>query len=147
MDSEVNKLEGELSEAKTKLEQESQKEKLLLEKQNKLQNELQSLKNEGIKAKDSYEKLIKQLQADLKKSENEKSTEIGKLRATFALIEENNVEINAKYESLKRNQEVWFSVINEYQFKSEKMRIMCIIQISDFGCDLIIILHILYCIC
>ena len=86
-------MDSDLSEAKTKLEQESQ-------------NELQSLKNEGIKAKDSYEKLIKQLQADLKKSENEKSTEIGKLRATFALIEENNVEINAKYESLKRNQEV-----------------------------------------
>ena len=99
-------MDSELSGAKTKLEQESQKEKLQLEEQNKLQNELQSLKNEGIKAKDSYEKLIKQLQADLKKSENEKSTEIGKLRATFALIEENNVEINAKYESLKRNQEV-----------------------------------------
>lgn len=97
---------SDLSEAKTKLEQESQKEKLLLEKQNKLQNELQSLKNEGNKAKDSYEKMINKLQADLKKVENEKSTEIGKLRATFALIEENNAEINAKYESLKRNQEV-----------------------------------------
>ena len=99
-------MDSELSGAKTKLEQESQKEKLQLEEQNKLQNELQLLKNEGNKAKDSYEKKIKQLQADLKKSENEKSTEIGKLRATFALIEENNVEINAKYESLKRNQEV-----------------------------------------
>ena len=75
---------SDLSEAKTKLEKELRKEQLHLENQNKLENELQSLKNEGNKAKDSYEKKIKQLQADLKKAENEKSTEIGKLRGKLS---------------------------------------------------------------
>ena len=95
-------MDSDLSEAKTKLEQEFRKEKLQLEKQNKLQNQLQSLKNEGNKAKDSYEKMIKQLQADLKKAENEKSTELETLRTTIAEMRENNAEINEKYEALKQ---------------------------------------------
>lgn len=97
-------MDSELSEAKTKLEQESRKEKLHLQKQNKLQIELQSLKNEGNKSEDSYEKMINKLQADLKKAENKKSNEMEKLRTTVVgwIKITNNAEIIAKYEALKQ---------------------------------------------
>ena len=84
------------------MEQESRKEKLYLEKQNKLQIELQSLKNEGNKSKDSYEKMINKLQADLKKAENKQSNEMEKHRTTVAGMEKNNAEITKKYETLKQ---------------------------------------------
>ena len=57
----------------------------------------------------SYEKTINKLQADLKKAENKKSTEMEKLRARFVEMRENNAEISTEYETLK--QVVWFSVI------------------------------------
>ena len=81
-------MDRDLTEAKIKLEQE---EKLHLEKQNNLQDDLQ-------KAKDQSEEAIKQLQADMMKTE----AEVEKLRATIS-------EITTKFETLKR--EVWFLII------------------------------------
>lgn len=67
---------------------------LFSEKQNKLQNEF----NRTIE----YEKTINKLQADLKKAENKKSTEMEKLRARFVEMRENNAEISTEYETLKQ---------------------------------------------
>ena len=81
-------MDRDLTEAKIKLEQE---EKLHLAKQNKLQDDLQ-------KAKDQREETIKQLQADMMKTE----TELEKLRATISGMEKSKAEITTKYETLKR---------------------------------------------
>ena len=119
-------MDRDLTEAKIKLEQE---EKLHLEKQNKLQDDLQ-------KAKDQSEITIKQLQADMMKTE----TEAEKLRATISEMEKNRAEITTKFETLKR--EVWFWIIkwqalsiDSKMWKSKRN----IIQILDFGCDCVYI--------
>ena len=68
-----------------------EKEKLHLEEQSKLQNDLQNVRNEDKKVKDQSERTIKQLRADLLKTET-----------MIAEMEKNNVELTAKCETLKR---------------------------------------------
>lgn len=74
-----------------------EKEKLHLEEQSKLQNDLQNVRNEDKKVKDQSERTIKQLRADLLKTE----TMVKNFRTTIAEMEKNSVELTEKYETLK----------------------------------------------
>ena len=75
-----------------------EKEKLQLEGQSKLQNDLQNVRNEDKKVKDQCERTIKKLRADLLKAE----TIVKNLRTTIAEMKKNNVELTEKCETMKR---------------------------------------------
>ena len=94
-------MEGALTETEIKLKLELQKGKFYEEKQSKLKNELQSLKNEREQTKDMHEKAMNKLQAELKKMENECKN--GKLMAKIDEKEKNHPVSKARSETLNKN--------------------------------------------